>query len=44
LLKANTKLKEVDTDYFVLSRDTDIDEAVYDLKARGVSVKLNGKP
>jgi hypothetical protein len=44
LLKANKKLKEVDTEYFILSTDIDIDEAVYDLESRGVSVNISGKP
>ena len=44
LLSHNKKLKEVDTDYFYLSRDIDIDEQVHDLKARGVTVKISGKP
>ena len=44
LLRTNKKLKEVDIDYFYLSKDIDIDEAVHDLKSRGVSVKISGKP
>jgi hypothetical protein len=44
LLKANRKLKEVNTDYFFLSPEIDIEKAVNDLKSRGVSIRISGKP
>lgn len=44
LLAKHKKLEEVCTDYFYLSREIDVDEAVRDLKARGVSVRISGKP
>ena len=44
LLSSNGKLKEVGTDYFYLDPSIDIDEAVHDLKSRGVKVKISGKP
>lgn len=44
LLSHNKKLKELDTDYFYLARGVDIDKQIHDLKARGVTVKISGKP
>jgi hypothetical protein len=44
LLKANKKLKEVSTEYYILSPDIDIDQAVHDLDSRGVVVEIYGRP